>query len=88
MASLWDILNKIAIIGTVIGIPLTLAGIFNLIYGGVIVYDMYRELNDAGGYTVVIGSFSRRDCKRGKREDPQRQYHKKGLDFETDKNWI
>ena len=42
---IWDILNKIAIVGTIIGIPATLYGIYTLIYNSIVVYDMYHEPN-------------------------------------------
>ena len=88
MDAIWDILNKIAIIGTIIGIPVTIIGIYRLINGGIIVYDSYREMNDANGYTIVIGDFSKRDCRKGKKENPNRQYHKKGLSIHNEKNWV
>ena len=88
MDIVWDILNKIAIIGTIIGIPATVYGICKLIYGGIILYDSYKEPNDAGGDTFVIGEFSKRDCREGKKENPQRQYHKKGLSIDSEKNWV
>ena len=57
---IWDILNKIAIVGTIIGIPATLYGIYTLIYNSIVVYDMYHEPNDAGGMTLCI-SYLRRN---------------------------
>ena len=88
MDAVWDVLNKIAIIGTIIGIPATIIGIYQLINSGIIVYDMYKEINDAGGDTVVIGAFSKRDCKNGKKENPNRKYHKKGLNVDNENNWV
>ena len=88
MDIVWDILNKIAIIGTIIGIPVTVIGIYQLINGGIIVYDSYREMNNANGYTIVIGDFSKRDCKNGKKENPNRKYHKKGLNIDNENNWV
>lgn len=87
MGALWAVLDKIAIIGTIIGIPLSLVGIYELIYSGVIIYDMCREPNDAGGNTVIIDNYTRRDFRRGKKENPQRQYHKKGLSIDNEMNW-
>lgn len=84
----WDILNKIAIIGTIIGIPVTIIGIYQLINGGIMLYDSYKEPNDAGGETVVIGEFSKRDCKNGKKENHKRLYHKKGLAYDNKNNWV
>ena len=39
---IWDVLNKIAIIGTILGIPATLYGIYSLSYKTIVVYDRYR----------------------------------------------
>ena len=88
MDIVWDILNKIAIIGTIIGIPATVYGIYKLIYGGIILYDSYKEPNSAKGDTVVMGNFSKRDCKKGKKENPKRKYHKKGLSIHNERNWV
>ena len=88
MDAIWDVLNKIAIIGTIIGIPVTIIGIYQLINSGIIVYDMYKEINDAGGDTVVIGAFSKRDRKNGKKANPNRKYHKKGLNIDNENNWV
>ena len=85
---IWNVLNKVAIIGTIIGIPATIVGICRLFYSGIIVYDCYKEPNSAKGDTVVIGNFSKRDRKKGKKENPQRQYHKKGLSSDSEKNWV
>lgn len=87
MDAFWDILNRIAIVATIIGLPVTIISIYNLLYSTVVVYDMYRECDEAGGYAVVIGSFSRRDRKNGKKDNSERQYHKKGLSIENEKNW-
>ncbi len=65
---IWDILNKIAIVGTIIGIPATLYGIYTLIYNSIVVYDMYHEPNDAGGMTLCIGNFTRKDYWIGKKK--------------------
>jgi len=88
MDIVWDILNKIAIIGTIIGVPLTIYGIYNLIYGKVVIYDMYREPNESGGYTFVIGTFTRRDRKKAIKENSCRKYHKKGLEQNNERNWV
>ena len=53
---IWDVLNKIAIIGTILGIPATLYGIYSLPYRTIVLYDRYREPNEAGGDTLVIGT--------------------------------
>jgi len=74
----WEVLNKIAIIGTIIGIPATIYGLYAIIFKIIVVYDMYREVNESGGYTVCIGSFTRLDKCYGKKENIQRQYHQKG----------
>ena len=86
--AIWEVLNKVAIIGTIIGIPATVYGIYKLIYGGIVLYDCYQEPNDAGGETLVIGEFSKRDYKEGKKENPNRQYHKKGLRHDNENNWV
>ena len=88
MVAVWDVLNKIAIIGTIIGIPVTIIGIVKLINGGIIVYDMYKEPNSGKGNTVVIGAFSKRDCKNGKKENPNGKYHKKCLNIDNENNWV
>lgn len=62
----WDILNKIAIIVTIMGIPATIYGIFKLIYSIVIKYDAYRELNEAKGYTLCLGEYTYWDKRIGK----------------------
>ena len=82
----WDVLNKIAIVGTIIGIPATLYGIYILIDNSIVIYDMYREPNDAGGMTLCIGNFTRKDCRIGKKENPDREYHIKGK-REENANW-
>lgn len=64
---IWDVLNKIAIIGTILGIPATLYGIYSLSYKTIVVYDRYREPNEAGGNTLVIEKFTRNDARRGKK---------------------
>ena len=84
----WDVLNKIAIITTIINLPATIWGIYNLICIKKNLYDMYRETNSAGGDTIVIDKFSKRDCRKGKKENPNRQYHKKGLNIDNKNNWI
>ena len=78
---IWDVLNKIAIIGTILGIPATLYGIYSLSY------DRYREPNEAGGNTLVIEKFTRNDARRGKKENSERMYHLKGKS-DDDTNWI
>ena len=35
---IWDVLNKIAIIGTILGIPATLYGIYSLPYRTIVLY--------------------------------------------------
>ena len=84
---MWDILNKIATIGTILGIPATLGGIVTLAYKTIVVYDMYRETNEAGGYTLCIGSYTRSDRRRGKKENSNREYHRKGKD-DNPVNWV
>lgn len=84
---IWNILNKIAIIGTILGIPATLYGIYSLSYKTIVVYDMYKEPNEAGGDTLVIGGFTRRDARRGKKENDKRWYHLKGKSNDRT-NWI
>ena len=84
---MWDILNKIATIGTILGIPATLGGIVTLAYKTIVVYDMYRESNEAGGYTLSIGSYTRSDRRRGKKENSNREYHRKGKD-DNPVNWV
>ena len=74
---IWDILNKIAIVGTIIGIPATLYGIYTLIYNSIVVYDMYHEPNDAGGLTLCIGNFTRKDYWIGKKKTKSRVPHKR-----------
>ena len=88
MAAVWDVLNKIAIIGTIVGIPATIIGIIKFFNGGNIVYDMYKEPNSGKGDTVLIGEFSKRDCRKGKKENPNRQYHKKDLNIDNENNWV
>lgn len=83
----WEILNKFAIIGTILGIPATLGGIWSLLYKTVVVYDMYKEPNEAGGDTVEIGNFTRYDKRHGKKTNNQRMYHRKGTKNEP-KNWV
>lgn len=85
---MWDVLNKIAIVGTIIGIPITLFGIYQILFQMVVIYDMYREINESNGYTLVIGDFSRKDRRLGKKENPNRQYHIKGREQETDTYWV
>ena len=84
---MWDVLNKIAIIGTIIGIPIALYAMFEIIYKSIVIYDMYREQNETSGYTINIGAFSRMDYRRGKKENPQRQYHLKGRSADDEKSW-
>ena len=86
MNCVWEVLNKVAIIGTILGIPATLYGIYRIIYNTIVVYDRYRELNPAGGYTVAIGNYTRSDKRNGKKENPNREYHKKNTD-DTSRNW-
>lgn len=83
----WDILNKIAIWGTILGIPATLYGLFSFVYKKIVIYDMYREINEAGGYTLCIGSYTRSDRRRGKKENSNREYHRKGKD-DNPVNWV
>ncbi len=84
---IWDVLNKIAIIGTILGIPATLYGIYSLPYKTIVMYDRYREPDATGGNTLVIGEFTRNDARRGKKENGERMYHLKGKSDE-DTNWI
>lgn len=84
---IWDGLNKIAIIGTILGIPATLYGIYSLSYKIIVVYDSYREPNEAGGDTLVIGEFTRNDARRGKKKNSERRYHLKGRSDDAT-NWI
>lgn len=84
---IWDVLNKIAIIGTILGIPATLYGIYSLSYKTIVVYDRYREPNEAGGNTLVIEKFTRNNARRGKKENSERMYHLKGKS-DDDTNWI
>ena len=52
----------------------------------IVVYDMYHEPNDAGGMTLCIGNFTRKDYWIGKKKNPNREYHIKGKS-EKDTNW-
>lgn len=84
---IWDVLNKIAIIGTILGIPATLYGIYSLPYRTIVLYDRYREPNEAGSNTLVIGEFTRNDARRGKKKNSERRYHLKGRNDDAI-NWI
>ena len=88
----WDVLNKIAIITTIIttiiNLPATIWGIYNLICIKKNLYDMYKERNSAGGDTIFIDNCSKRDCRKGKKENPSRQYHKKERDINDENNWV
>ena len=84
---IWDVLNKIAIIGTLLGIPATLYGVYSLIYKMVVAYDMYKEPNMAGGDTLVIGEFTRSDARQGKKKNNERRYHRKGKSDDYT-NWV
>lgn len=84
---IWDVLNKIAIIGTILGIPATLYGIYSLPYRTIVLYDRYREPNEAGGDTLVIGEFTRNDARRRKKKNSERRYHLKGRNDDAI-NWI
>ena len=84
---IWDILNKVAIIVTILGMPVTLYGFFTLAYKTIVVYDRYREPNEAGGYTCAIGSYTRSDRRHGKKENSSRQYHRRG-ENDADVNWV
>lgn len=84
---MWDTLNKIAIIVTISGAPATFFNFYLLLYKTIVVYDMYKEPNEAGGDTVEIGSFTRSDARRGKKENSKRKYHRKGKNDDS-VNWI
>lgn len=85
---IWDVLNKIAVVGTIIGIPVTIISIRTIINDGLIKYDMYRELNEAGGYTISIGGYSRKDFRIAKKRYPNREFHKKGLSQDDIDAWV
>ena len=69
---MWDILNKIATIGTILGIPARLGGIVTLAHINNMVYDMYNEVT-VSGTLCRQGSYTRSDRRRGqKREQQQR----------------
>ena len=95
MCTFWKAISVIADFVTIIGFPVVVYSFYELYYSKTIVYDSYREVNEAGGYTIVIGNkdqrrgaFSRKDYKKGKKVNPNRQYHKMGFDFDDEEAWI
>lgn len=84
---MWDMLNKLAIIVTILGAPATLFNFYLLLYKTIVVYDMYKEPNEAGGDTLEIGYFTRSDVRNGKKLNSKRKYHRKGTS-DVPENWI
>lgn len=84
---IWNILNKVAIIVTILGIPTLIYGLYSLLFKIIKPYDMYQEPNSADGDEVVIGSYSYIEMKRGKKKNPLRQYHKKGFNINDANSW-
>lgn len=85
--TMWDLLNKLAIISTLIGFPVALYSIYEIIYKGIVIYDMYKEPNEAGGDTLSIGNYTRFDYRNGKKQNPERVYHLKGYGIDDDCGW-
>ena len=84
---IWDVLSKIATIVTIIGFPVALYSMYEIIYKGIVIYDMYREPNEAEGNTLSIGSYTRNDYRKGKKQNPMREYHLKGYGIEDECGW-
>lgn len=60
---------------------------YNMISNVIVKYDMYKEPNEAEGYTVNIGEYTWRDYRLGKKQNELRKYHKKGMPIEDEKYW-
>lgn len=84
---MWNLLNKLAIIATLIGFPVALYTIYDIFYKGIAIYDMYREPNEAGGDTLSIGTYTRYDYRKGKKLNPLREYHLKGYSYDDESSW-
>lgn len=83
----WEVLNKVAIFITIIGFPVVLYSMYEIIYKGIVIYDMYREPNEAGGNTLNIGNYTRSDYRKGKKQNPLREYHLKGYRIDDECGW-
>ena len=84
---MWDVLNKIASIVTIIGFPVVLYSLYEIIYKGIVIYDVYREPNEAQGITISIGNYTRNDYRKGKKQNPTREYHLKGYGIDDERGW-
>jgi len=84
---MWDVIGNVASIVTIVGFPVVLYSMYEIIYKGIVIYDMYREPNEAGGNTVCVGNYSRRDYRKGKKQNPAREYHLKGYGIDDACGW-
>lgn len=84
---MWDVLNKMAAIMTIVGFPVVLYSAYEIVYKGIAIYDAYTEPNEANGDTLNIGSFTRNDYRKGKKRNPMREYHRKGYDYADKDSW-
>lgn len=78
VTELWTTIARSADIITIVCLPVTLVSLWKTLYDGISIYDSYREMNEAGGWTYSVNAYTRRDRRRGKKENPERQYHRKG----------
>ena len=84
---MWECLNKLATIVTLIGFPVVLFSMYEIFYKVIVKYDSYKERNSTGGDTLVIGSFTRNDYRNGKKQNPKRLYHLKGRNKDDKSSW-
>ena len=80
-------LSIVADILTIIGFTVVCYTAYEIVYKKIVIFDMYREPNESGGDTLVIGDCSRMDYKRGKEINPSRKYHLKGYPDQDEKWW-
>lgn len=84
----WDMINRIASIVTILGLPAICCSLYDLFDKGITRYDMYKEPNGTNGEAVFINNYTRREFKIGKKQNPLRKYHKRGYSIEDESSWV
>ena len=87
MCDIWGVLNRIAIIVTILGFPTVVVGMYEIIYKGIVKYDAYKEQNNALGDTLKMGDFTQNDYRKGKKQNSKRLYHVKGYEIDDQNSW-